>query len=100
MALKIVTISDGFESATVPSIVVPGVLSNTTYFHTLTNFDIVNGYISIPETPTTPAEVGLSWNGINQFYSQDYTISGANLVFQSRLSPLLLDGDELIIIYK
>lgn len=100
MPLKVVTISDGFESSTVPSVVVPGILSNTTFYVTLNNFDIVNGYVVIPEEPTVPLEVQLSWNGIAQFYSQDFTVSGSNLYFESRLAPLLLNGDELIISYK
>lgn len=100
MALKIVTISDGFESATVPSIVVPSVLSNSTYYATLSGLDIVNGYVTIPVEPTAPTEVQLVWNGISQFYTQDFTVVGSSLFFQSRLSPLLLEGDEVTIIYK
>lgn len=100
MALKIVTISDGFESATVPSIVVPSVLSNSTYYATLSSLDLVNGYVTIPVEPTTPTEVQLVWNGIGQFYTQDFTVSGTSLFFQSRLSPLLLEGDEITIVYK
>jgi hypothetical protein len=100
MALKIVTISDGFESATVPSIVVPSVLSNSTYYATLSSLDLVNGYLTIPVEPTAPTEVQLVWNGIGQFYTQDFTVVGSSLFFQSRLSPLLLVGDEVTIIYK
>jgi hypothetical protein len=100
MALKIVTISDGFESATVPSIVVPSVLSNSTYYATISSLDLVNGYLTIPVEPTAPTEVQLIWNGIGQFYTQDFTVSGSSLFFQSRLSPLLELGDEITIIYK
>lgn len=100
MALKIVTTSDGFESATVPSIVVPSVLSNSTYYATLSSLDLVNGYLTIPVEPTAPTEVQLVWNGVNQFYTQDFTVVGSSLFFQSRLSPLLLEGDEITIIYK
>lgn len=100
MSLKIVTISDGFESSTVPSIVDPTILSNTSYYYTITNFDIVNEYVVIPEEPTTPSQVVLSWNGIVQSYGDDFTVSGPNLYFEPGLLSLLVNGDKILIIYK
>jgi hypothetical protein len=76
------------------------VLSNSTYYATLSSLDLVNGYLTIPVEPTAPTEVQLVWNGIGQFYTQDFTVVGSSLFFQSRLSPLLLVGDEVTIIYK
>lgn len=99
MALKIVTISDGFESSTVPSVVTPAAQTVITY-GTLTGTDISNGYLTLGAAPSSPNQTTFSWIGINQFYGTDFSVSGAQLSFLARLiGHGLQSGDEFIITY-
>jgi PBP1b-binding outer membrane lipoprotein LpoB len=98
MSLKIVTISDGFGSATVPSIVDPvaGVVKHIT----LTNTDITNGYAMLDTAPSDPQSSVLSWQGLVQVYTLDYTLSGSQVNFNSNLLTKLESGDVLTLYYQ
>jgi len=100
MALKIITISDGFESAAVPTIGLPAAQSISTIFVTLTAPQVSAGFITLPTPPTKPTETFMEWRGIGQTYGLDYSVSGSTLTFLFRLLPLMLNGDEIIIIYS
>lgn len=98
MSLKIVNISDGFGSATVPSIVDPvaGVVTHIT----LTVTDISNGYATLSTAPSDPSSSVLSWQGLVQVYNLDYTLSGSQVNFLSNLLTKLESGDVLTLYYQ
>lgn len=99
MALKIITISDGFESASVPAIGLPTVERTQVYHYTLTSPDIINGFIVLPITPSFPTETVFLWSGVNQVYGVDFNVSTDKLYFLSGISSLLLPNDFLTIIF-
>jgi hypothetical protein len=100
MALKIVTISDGFESSTIPNISVPTVATSVTVYGELTAPQILAGKVVLPTTPENPTQAIMMWSGISQFYGKDFNVSGTDLNFLSRLLPLLEVNDEIIILYS
>ena len=100
MALRIVTISDGFESSTVPSIGLPTVTGITTLNKTLTGPEILAASVTLSTTPTKPTETTLYWSGISQYYGTDFTVSGSTVTFLSRLLTLLSINDEITIQYS
>jgi len=100
MALKIITISDGFESSSVPAISLPTVERVQTFHYTLTSTDIINGYVSLPATMLFPTETVLLWQGINQTYGVDFNCSVDKVYLLSPFNSFLLNGDFLTIIFS
>jgi hypothetical protein len=100
MALKIITISDGFESSVVPSIILPSVQSTTTIFISATSTQLISGNINLPSLPLKPAETQLIWIGIGQTYGLDYSVSGTILTLLSNLLPKMSISDSLTIVYS
>lgn len=100
MALKIITISDGFESASVPAIGLPTVERTQVYHYTLASLDIINGFVILPITPSFPTETVLLWSGVNQVYGVDYNVSGDKLYFLAGISSLLLPNDFVTILFS
>jgi hypothetical protein len=100
MALKIVTISDGFESSFVPSIILPSVQSTTTIFISVTAPQLIAGNITLPSLPLKPIETQMSWKGIDQFYGLDYSVSGSVLTLLSNLLPEMAISDRIKICYS
>jgi hypothetical protein len=100
MALKIITISDGFESSTVPAISLPTATVMTTVYGELTGPQIISQNIVLPTAPQNPSQTMLIWLGITQFYGKDFSVSGSNVTFLSRLLPLLAPTDEIVILYS
>jgi hypothetical protein len=100
MALKIITISDGFESSSVPAINLPSIERVQTFHYTLTGTDIINGYVTLPTTTIFPTETVLMWNGINQRYGTDFNCSTNKVFFLAGLSSFLLPSDNVTIIFS
>lgn len=100
MALKLITISDGFESSSVPAINLPTVERVQTFHYVLTASDIFLGYVVLPAVMLFPAETVLLWEGINQEYGVDFNASGNQVFFLSGLLPTLLVGDNITIIFS
>ena len=100
MALKIITISDGFESLAVPAISLPTVERVQTFHYTLTSTDILNGYVQLPATTLFPTETVLLWEGVNQEYAVDFNCVTDKVYLLAPLNSLLLNGDFLTIIFS
>jgi hypothetical protein len=98
MPIKIVSISDGFASSSVPSVVDP---QGAQVFNiSLTSQVILAGEINLPATPNAPTQSILIWQGVGQQYGADFEIQGTKLVFLSRLLNLLLPNDFLVLYYQ
>jgi len=98
MSIKIITVSDGYGSATAPSIVD---VSGSQVFHiTLTLDDVVRGYVTLPTIPAAPQNCILCWEGVNQKYLTDFDITGIRLNFLPRLKEQLLIDDFLTLYYQ
>jgi len=78
----------------------PSTTNNVDYF-TLTGTDITNKFVTLVNTPATPADVMLNVaEGPSQIYGTDYTVSGNTLSWNGLgLEPLLESGMTLIIEY-
>lgn len=97
MTFRIVTISDGYESANVPAVALPGGIEPQTVYKTLTSGEASTGTITLSAVPNYEQRTLLTWNGIVQFYGQDFQVFGTQLQIQSRLLSLLQTGDEIVI---
>ena len=98
MAIKIVSISDGFASQAVPSVVDP---QGAMVFHgTLTPAQVAAGEIVLPTAPNNPNQAILIWQGVGQQYGADFEVQGTKLVFFSSLLSLLLPGDFITLYYQ
>lgn len=97
MTFRVVTISDGYESATVPAVALPGGIESQVFYRTLTSGEASSGTIVLPSVPNYEQRTLLTWNGIVQFYGQDFQVFGTQLQIQSRLLSLLQSGDEIVI---
>jgi hypothetical protein len=100
MPLKIITISDGFESSAVPAVSLPSVERVQTYHYDLVPVDIINGFVLLPTTPQFPTEAVLLWNGVNQTYGVDFNCSTNKIFFLAGLTSFLLPGDKLTILFS
>jgi hypothetical protein len=98
--IKIVTISDGLSSATVPSIVDPNVSSTRKI--TLDSTEALTGTVTLPAAAINPENSFMSWLGVVQVYGadKDYTISGTTLTIQARLLSKLAEGDDIVLNYQ
>ena len=69
---------------------------------TLTATDITNAYITLSSTPNTPAYTVLTIKGgCDQFYGDDFTVSGAQLSWSGLgLDGVLVAGDKLTVVYN
>lgn len=99
MALKVVTISDGFESSSVPAVNLPTVVSTGGFYKLITAPEIIAQKIVLPIAPTKPTEAVLFWAGVTQYYGTDYTVSGTNLNLLTRLLNTISPNDEIVVIY-
>ena len=98
MALYKTNFPDGFISSATPSVIsVVGVHIET---FILTSTDIVNGFVVLASTPATISTVAVDWNGIDQYYSFDYTISINQVVFSLNLLNNMDVGDIVKIAYQ
>ena len=82
MSLKIITVSDGFGSETVPSITDPAV--SQTFHHVITIGDITSGSLTLPVESRDPLSGMLYWIGVGQSYGVDFDITGSTLNFLPR----------------
>jgi len=98
MSLKIVTVSDGFGSATVPSVVDPS--SDRVQHITVSALNISQGYVTLAFISANPTSSMLSWKGVVQTYGADYDITGVRLNFLPRLLTEMAVGDELVLYYQ
>lgn len=100
MSIKIVTTSDGYGSAVVPSVVNPNV--SATRQINLTGAQALAGTVTLPATALNPENSFMSWLGVVQVYgaTKDYTISGTTLTIQSRLLSKLAAGDDIVLNYQ
>lgn len=74
MSLKKVDFPDGFTSTATPSVV--SVVSIKTDRIEVNNTHKVTGNIVLSSTPTIPNSIAISWNGIDQYLDQDFSLSG------------------------
>jgi len=100
MAIKIITISDGFESALIPSIVSPAAQGLYVVFLQLTSPQLAFGTITLPTIPYDPTETIVVWLGIGQTYGEDYTVSGSSITLLPNLLDHMTIGDNLTITYS
>lgn len=100
MSLKIITISDGFESSSVPAINLPTVERVQTFHHVLTTSDVINGYVTLPADMLFPSETVLLWEGISQTYGEDFTGFGNKVTFVGGFAGLILPTDNITIIFS
>jgi hypothetical protein len=98
MSLKIVTVSDGFGSETVPSITDP--VATQVFHHTLTALDISRGYVTLSVAPNNPNSGILSWMGVGQQYGADFDITGVRLNFLPKLLSLMSPSDYITLYYQ
>ena len=98
MSLKIVNFSDGFSSASVPSVVSFSPLGVQRVIVSALN--ITNGYTALNQAPASPTATIMSWNGIDQIYGTDFDVTGLQLNFLSGLSGLINTNDNLTILYQ
>jgi hypothetical protein len=97
MTFRIVTISDGYESANVPAISLPGGVEPQVVYKSLSASEASTGLITLSAVPNYEERSKLSWNGIVQFYGQDFEVFGTQLQIKARLLSLLQTGDEIVI---
>jgi hypothetical protein len=89
---------DGFISIATPSIVsVVGIVIEQ---FTLSGTDISNGYITLSGIPALVSTIALDWNGVDQYYSTDYTVSLNIVNFSGSLLSNLGVGDKVKISYQ
>jgi hypothetical protein len=98
MSIKIITISDGFGSETVPSITDP--VASQVFHYTLTSTDITNTYVQLPVAPNNPNSGMLYWLGISQQYGADFNLTGTRLYFLPNLLPKLTATDFISLYYQ
>lgn len=98
MGIKIVNISDGYSSATVPSVVDPNV--SATRQVSLSGAEVASGVITLPAAALNPENSFLSWLGVVQVYDVDYSISGTTLTILAPLLSLVEAGDVLVLNYQ
>jgi hypothetical protein len=98
MSIKIIQISDGFESAAVPSIT--DVQGSQVLNLVLTAQNISNGYVLLPTSSSNPTGSLLLWQGIGQQYGVDYEVNGVQLSFLSPLLTILNTNDFISIYYN
>lgn len=97
MTFRVVTISDGYESALVPAISLPGGIETQVFYRTLTSGEASTGTLTLSSVPNYETRSKLTWNGIVQFYNQDFEVFGTQLQIKARLLSLLQTGDEIVI---
>lgn len=100
MSLKIVTISDGFESSSVPAINLPTIERVQTFHYALTTSDVINGFVILPAAMLFPTETVLLWEGISQTYGEDYTAAGNKVTFIGSFASLILPTDNITIVFS
>lgn len=98
MSLKIITVSDGFGSETVPSVVDPA--TSQVVHKSLTQGEIDLGYVVLPVAPQHPETGTLSWLGVGQQLGSDFEINGMRMDFLSSLQEKLSAGDYITIQYQ
>jgi hypothetical protein len=99
MTLRVVTISDGFESSTVPSVV--DVVGTRTQAYELTSGEVIAKKVLLSVAPGSPGSLVLSYNGIIQYPGKDFIVSGAEIIFDGyNMGPDIAIGDEIIATYQ
>lgn len=98
MSLYKTNYPDGFISNATPSIVsVVGIVIEQ---FTLSGSDISNGFITLSGTPALVSTIALDWNGVDQYYSTDYTLSLNIINFSGSLLANIGVGDKLKVSYQ
>lgn len=100
MALRIIDIADGYESASVPSVVsVVGLRSNE---RIISVGEIMDGYFTLSIAPSLPDTLTLAWNGIVQYaIDGDFQVTGSNVIFSGyNLGSLIEAGDLVRVTYQ
>lgn len=99
MTLRVVTISDGFESSSVPS--VADVVGTRTQVFELSSGEVIAKKVTLSVAPGNPSSLVLSYNGITQFPGKDYIVTGAEVIFDGyNMGPDIAIGDEIIATYQ
>jgi len=89
---------DGFSSNNTPAVI--SIVAIVVEQFTLTGTNITNGYITVAVIPEQAVTVQVDWNGICQYSPVDYTVSGANIVFNNSLLALMVAGDLVKVSYQ
>jgi hypothetical protein len=103
-ALVTVLTSDATDGHLFAYVAIPiptgGGTAYTAYTYILTPTDIVNGYTTIPATPSSPTETVLQYEGApSQIYGLDFTVSTNQLTFTG-LAAFAASGESITILYK
>lgn len=72
--LRRVDFSDGFTSSSTPSVTsVVGIQVGT---HNVNFTTLVNGFFTLPSTPSLPATFSMSWQGVEQYENEAFVLIG------------------------
>ncbi len=83
------------------AIIAEAVASVTVEYRTLSPGEATAKSLTLSSTPSAPSEVTLAWEGVAQFYGDDFTVSGSTLSWSGTdLDDKLVSGDRLVITYK
>ena len=70
-------------------------------YRTLSAGEAAAKSLTLASTPAVPNKVTLVWEGVTQFYGDDFTVSGNTLSWSGTdLDDKLASGDRLVITYK
>jgi hypothetical protein len=89
---------DGFISSNTPSVISIVAINVETF--TLSALDISNGYVTLSVAPDRPETVQVDWNGIAQYETVDYTVTGTQIDFEPSLLGLMVAGDIVKVSYQ
>lgn len=99
MTLRVVTISDGFESSTVPSVV--DVVGTRTQTFELTSGQVIAKKVVLSVAPGSPSSLVLSYNGVVQFPGKDFIVTGSEIIFDGyNMGTDITIGDEIVATYQ
>lgn len=98
MALKKIDFPDGVTSQSVPS--VTSVVSYKNELYVVTPTILIDGKIQLSTTPQIPDSMKVSWQGLEQYAPDDYTIASNEVIFSSTFLANLEIGHKILLTFQ